>query len=301
MNNEPSEDQLKRDPNMIEMFDKDGKRIFISKVEYRQKVLPASFIKVWHDPDQLYSHISFALKDGFYQEALDAAKQLKEIDPDIRRGYTTCGVVFMYNKKFDEARNLFIDYLNKYGNDAYMLTYLAKTFNLKTEKKTIQEFLEKAINLDPNQHDALQFWTAIINEDQGRGGFIRELTRLSQLPNTWRPQLWLAREYLIDKRKDEAMRLYDHILSIAKNEPGVLMKISGDLGSAGFTNDVIRLILPLYNPNEEDPYIGFNLLQSFLETESIEEGKIFLEKMYELNRPDIKERLDAFKSQFDNK
>lgn len=157
INDERSEKDLGQDPNMIQLFDKDGKPFFIPKEEYRLKVLPASFRKVWNDPDQLYSHIFFALKDGFYGEALDAAKGQKEIDPDIRRGYTTYGIVLMHNKLFDETRNLFVDYINKYGDDAYILTYIAKTFDLKTDKKSIINFLERAIQIDPNQQDTLQF------------------------------------------------------------------------------------------------------------------------------------------------
>ena len=301
MNNERSEEELRRDSNMIELFDKEGNPFFIPRDEYRLKVLPASFKKVWNAPDQLYSHIFLALKDGFYEEALDAGKRQKEIDPDINRGYTTYGVVLMHNKLFDEARNLFVDYLNKYGDDAYILTYLAKTFDLKTDKESIMNFLEKATRIDPNQQDTLQFWSAIINEDKGRPALIKELFRLSQFPSTWRPQLWLAREYLIDKRKKEALNLYEHVLKIAKDQPGVLMKISGDLGSAGHTQDVLRLILPLYNPNAEDPYIGLNILQSFLETGRIEEGKEFLHKMYDLKRPDIIKRLVFFKAEFDKR
>lgn len=301
MNDKRSEEDLKNDPNMISLYDKNGEPIFIPKDEYRQKVLPESFKNAWNDPDQLYSQIYFALKDGFYEEALNAGKRQKEIDTDIKRGYATYGVVLMHNKQFDEARNLFIEYLNKYGDDAFILTYLAKTFDLKVDKKPIMEFLNKAIHIDPNQHDALQFWTAIINEDKGRTALIEELLNLSQLPNAWRPQLWLAREYLIDKRKGEALDLYYHVINIAKDQPGVLMKISGDLGSAGYTRDVLDLILPVYTSSAEEPYVGLNILQSFLQTEKIKEGKFFLEKMYDLQRPDIKKQLDFFKVEFDKR
>lgn len=207
----------------------------------------------------------------------------------------------MKNNRNKEAKSILESYIAKYGETGYVLTNLAKVYANENNNVKTEELLWKGLQLDPNQDNGIEWWIAINNEKGGKPAYLDELKKLSSVNRSWRPQLWLAREALEQKDLPTAVEYYKHIISLAKDGPDVLMQISGDLGKNGYYNEIFSLILPIYDPYKHGVWPGINILQAYLEGARYDEGSEFLKKMFALNRPDIREKLSEFSTQFDSK
>ena len=73
------------DPNLIRVYDKYGRQLFVTKETWRTDVLPGTIQANWDNPDQLYNLIIAALNDGFRADILEAAKHLYDVDAERLR------------------------------------------------------------------------------------------------------------------------------------------------------------------------------------------------------------------------
>lgn len=287
--------------DLIEVFDQYGRKILISKEEWRKEVLPANIKKVWDNPDELYQIIVLALNDKHFMDVLEASERFLEIDKNRERGYATRSVVLMENGRTSEAKAVLEKYIKEYGEAAYILVNLAQIYHKEGNQPKFEEYLWKTVQADPNQEKGLGWWVSIKNEKSGRSAYIEELKKVAQMPGSWRAQLWLAREALEAKDLSKAMDYYKHVLSIAQDIPAVLMQISGDLGRSGHYKEVFEIVLPVYTPEKHGVVPGLNILQAYLESRDYEHGRLFLDRMFALKREDIRDRLLKFATDFDAK
>jgi len=107
-------------------------------------------------------------------------------------------------------------------------------------------------------------------------------------------RLRAAREKLDAKDLPGAVALYEEVLKTAGDRADVLVTISGDLGSTGHVSPVIELIAPRYDARRHGPAVGFNLLQAYLAVRDADAAQHVLDLLFELNRPDLEERLFGF-------
>jgi hypothetical protein len=91
-----------------------------------------------------------------------------------------------------------------------------------------------------------------------------------------------------------AMAVYEEVLATAGDRPDVLVTISGDLGVAGRTREIIELIAPRYDAQRHGPATGINLLQAYLAVREPQAAQHVLDLLFALNRPEIEERLFGF-------
>ncbi len=291
---------VEKQDNLIKIYDEYGRELFVTKEEWRKNVLPGNIKRHWNNPDELYQCMVTALYDKSFLDILDASKRLLEIDTNKERAYTVRSIVLMENKKLKEAKSVLESYIEKYGETGYVLTNLAKIYAEAGDNSKVKELLWKGLQLDPNQDNGLGWWLTIHNEKGGKSAYLDELKKISNIKGSWRAQLWLARESLEKKDLSIAKQHYNYIISKAKDVPDVLMMISGDLGKAGYHDEVFNLILPIYEPGKHDVCVGLNILQSYLESKKFEEGQQFLKKMFSLNRPDIREKLMFYSNKFED-
>jgi tetratricopeptide (TPR) repeat protein len=260
--------------DLLEFFTETGEQIFIEKEEYKKKVLPHNLQLNWDNPQGLYDTIHGALRDGFYEEILEASNRLLEIDQNPERSNCVASIVLMKNQRILDARSLLENYINQYGSSAIILTNLAKTYN---DTKTIKEILWHGILLDPNSEHTLDYWLAIINEQEGKEKYEKGLQKIMNLPNSWLAQMYLAFSKLQDKNLKEAMPLIKHVLKIAPKESQALFGLSGALGKNGYYKEIIKFILPRCTPE-----IGYregvihNILSTFCDLKMPREGLNFI-------------------------
>ncbi len=108
------------------------------------------------------------------------------------------------------------------------------------------------------------------------------------------PRLAEARGKLEVRDLPGAMAIYEEVLGAAGDRADVLVTISGDLGSSGHLLPIIELVAPRYDARRHGPATGLNLLQAYLALRQAGAAQHVLDLLFELNRPELEERLYGF-------
>ena len=108
------------------------------------------------------------------------------------------------------------------------------------------------------------------------------------------PRLAEAREHLERKNLPSALAIYEEVLATAGDRADVLVTISGDLGSTGHLEQIVELVAPRYDAVRHGPATGLNLLQAYLALRQVDPARHVLDILFELNRPELEERLHGF-------
>lgn len=288
----PSSAPAHTDPNLIRVFDEFGREL-ITKEHWRKNVLPGTLKKNWDNPEQLYGTIVGSLKDGFFSDVLEAAKHLWHIDPVQARGACIYGIVLTKNDRLDEAEDVLRSYIQKHGEDGYVLTNLAKVYSARNETQKAEETLWHALEVDPNQDNGFGWYAAIYRERSGDEAGLEALRRVAALAGSWRAQLWLARAALESHDLEKALAYYHQSLSrIGDKVPAdFLMQMSGDLGKHGHLAELVDLTEHRFVPEVHGLQVGNNLIKVHLDLGQIEAARNILDQLYALKRPDWRPQL----------
>lgn len=296
-NSKKSKEENYNDEENIKLYDENGNEMFVPKKDYKEKILPEQFKTNWNNPDELYSVIIMSLRDGFIKEILNPSKRLFDLDTNQERSYTVRAIVLLKNGFINKSKKVLEDYCKKYGPTGVILTNLAKVYAEKNNQEKCIEILWEALKLDPNQDNGLIWWAEIHRDKGGKEQYISALKEVSNIRGSWRPQLYLAKEYFKDN-EEKALKIYDEVLKNDDLPSEALMEISGELGNNGFHKLIFELVVPRYKVYEHNPLTGLNILQSYLETKNKNEGIKLLNQLKSLNRPDLKKHLDFYYQQF---
>src|SRR6185436_280069 len=90
-------------PDLIQVFDKSGAPIYLTKEAWRTGVLPGMLRSNWDNPDELYKVIVGTLQDGLPADVAEAAEHLYRIDPNRSRAVSAWASVLLGLKRIDEA------------------------------------------------------------------------------------------------------------------------------------------------------------------------------------------------------
>lgn len=293
-------EEMRADPSLIQVYDEYGREMFIDKETWRKDVLPGTITDNWNKPVELYGVIVGALNDGYYQDVIKAAKQLYLIDPITVRGACILGIVLMKNGNLDEAENVLNSYTEKFGEDGVVVTNIAKVQAERGQHAIAEKTLWHALELDPNQDNAVEWWSAIHHERSGHEGYVSSLKKIAELKGSWRAQLWLARVALEKQDFEKARQYHNVVLSTLQTlPPEIMMQISGDLGNAGRISDIVELFGQRFDPEQHGLMAGNNLIKAYLELKDPTSARQVVTKLYELNRPDWKEHLKFWEDQID--
>ncbi|HEV7569888.1 MAG TPA: hypothetical protein VGQ21_00175 [Thermoanaerobaculia bacterium] len=274
----------------IVAFDGYGRRVEISRDEWRRNVLPHNLRQAWNDADALYGHIVSALNDGFASELASAARRLESIDNNPERGSCIRAIVEMRLEQPAEAESALRKYIVQHGESGVIVTNLAKALAAQgVADETVGTTLWHALQLDPNQDNAVRWFAARERERAGDGAYIAALKRLADEEHSWRAMLWLARTALERRDIQTALALYRDVIVAAAAEPGVLMQVSGDLGKNGYVQEIADLVVPIYDPRAHDITAGFNCLEALLQLGDRVRGELLLHQLMLLDLAPYKE------------
>lgn len=95
----------------------------------------------------------------------------------------------MEEDRLDEAEKVFRDFISKYGEEGVVLTNLAKVYARRKDNAKVEELLWHALEVDPNQDNALGWYEVIHRERAGGEAGIAALRRIAALPGSWRCRL----------------------------------------------------------------------------------------------------------------
>lgn len=285
-----------QDPNLIRVFDGYGREMFITRQQWKDNVLGANIQKVWNQPDDLSNMILSALNDGFHSEVVAAAEHLHQIDPNPVRSACIWGIVLLESGQLDRAEMIFRNFLAGHGEDGAILTNLAKVYAKREDDAQAEELLWHALEVDPNQDNAVLWYQAIQRERGGEAAAQAAMERLAALPGSWRAQLWLARARLQSRQLEPALYYYRESLSrVPRPIPAdLLMQISGDLGNAAHLPEALALTEPHFDPAIHGLQVGNNLIKAHLDLGQLDAARHILDQLYALQRPDWREGLSCW-------
>ncbi len=283
-----------KDPSKIRIFDREGREHFMPREQFRAEVLLPQLEKVREEPDQLYAAIAHALMDGFATDLLDAAEQLHRIDTIPERGAVILAVVYRELQRFDDSEQVLRTYIEQHGESPITLVNLAKIAMDRGSPDEALTTLAKALELDPNQPDGIQWYCGIISDRDGQPAALDALKQLATKPGCWRAQLWLAAEAIGREQYDEAKAHYADALGKAgtPTPSDLLVQISGDLGNAKQLDLLLEIVGPKFDAATHGLTVGENLLRACFESGRGQAFHGLLDLLYAQRRPDWRARLD---------
>ncbi len=271
----------------IQVFDEYGREIEITKKAWVSNVLHPNIQENWNSSEGLYRQIIGALNDNFDSEILKAAKHYYSIESNKEQGACLYAIVLMKNHDTDKAEKILLDYINTYGESGSALTNLAKVYTDKNDINKADEILWRAIEVDPNQDNGLDWYLVLCNERGGTKAYHEALERVSTLPGAWRPFLHLAKEALDTKNKESALSYYSQLCDINKDINALtLQQISGDLGIAGYIPEILSIAYPLFSAEKHGFEAGNNFIRAFIELQQFSEAQALVDQLFSFNRPD---------------
>jgi tetratricopeptide (TPR) repeat protein len=282
-------------------FDASGGRYEVTEEVWRDKVLPSMIKESWNNPDALYQTLHLALTDGFFAQALPGAKRLIELEPASERATLILANAQWKLGQLDESLLTVERFHGRTSPTATTLTHLATVAAERGESDRAATLLWQALQIDPNNAKAAQWWPLLERERTGGGqdAHVNALRRLAELPGSWRALVGLARVELDRKQIERAIALFEEALKVDPDADDLLLSVSGDLGNAGRPDDGLRLVVPHYDSRRHDPLIGTNLLQAAVATHDLEMAERVLSSLERLERWDLKEPLAEAKRVID--
>lgn len=280
-----------RGEDWITVYDERGREVRIQRDTWKNEVLPANIKKAWNDADALYGQIVHGLHDGFAKEVVPAAKRLVKLDSGSERSHVVLAICRLKLGKPRAAERELRKCIDQHGESAIVLTNLAKVYAETGQEERSTSTLRRALELDPNQDNALLWWAAIARERGGVEEHEKALAGIARLPGAWRPQLVIARAHLGRRELAQALELYRHVLSIAADEPDVLVMVSGDLGNAGALTELVNLVAPHYVPERHGPLPGLNLAEALKQLGRTEEALAMVRRLQALGLSPFAARL----------
>ena len=198
-----------------------------------------------------------------------------------------------------KSEKVLLEYIDKYGKTGTILTNLAKVYYGQGYEDKGLNTLWEGIYLDPNQTNGLMWLKALYNEKEGKEAEIKVLDKVSKVSGSWFPQVLKGKMYLDNKEIDKALKEYESIMEIVKDNGYALSMISGDLGASGYADIMVRMISPIYKLDIHGIDLGMNLLRGYLVTKDIENGEKLLSTLLKLERPDLKNYLMNIYNEFE--
>ncbi len=278
-------------PPFIPVYDHFGRRFDMPREQWRTTILPGVLEKANHDPESLGRAICVAMDYGFFNDVSAASDRLLSLDLDRERSHFVRANLLMEAGQLEEAERFLLASLREFESSGDLLAILARVYAKQGDVTKAQSTYWRAIQQNPNQNKGLLWWATLERETNGESAFWEAMQKAADLPGSWRPQLWLAGYCLAQKNLAQAVRLYDHVLTHAPENPDVYTTVSGDLGRTGYATEMLQLLLPLYDPQRHGGRAGINLLRACLITRNSAEGERLLHALFLLEEPELKQHL----------
>jgi tetratricopeptide (TPR) repeat protein len=280
-------------------YDKFGRELRITRFDWFHSVLQGNMEKAWDDAESLASQLIHAFHDGFFLEVEAAAVRLAQIDPQQDRGASLLAIVYLQTERPREAETVLTQHIARHGESGVILTNLAKAQSALDREEESLRTLWRALELDPNQDNALAWYEVVLREKDGEAASTEALRRIAALPGSWRAQLWLARHALDARNLDAAKTLYAEALAQAPTpRPADLLKqMSGDLGQRGYLVELLTLTTPHFDASLHGLEVGNNLIEANLDAGQLDAARVILRRLHQMQRPDWKQHLDFWESE----
>jgi len=283
----------------VELTDSLGRRVRISRDEYRTKVLPDLLKAQANQPEQLVAVILQAVRDGLAADVLPAANRLTVVDKEVERSLSVLALVQRELREFDSAEATLKELRQKRPESVAALVGLGMVADSRGDTAKAEEWLWSAMQKDGNHPDAVHGWLQLRHRAVGDAGYEAELRKAVALPGAWRANLWLARQAVQTGRLDEAVTIFRDVLERAGNHGDAQLMAAVDLLQMKRHDLIDELVAPRFQPGRHHPHIGLALLHHYLQQEQEVAGAALLHQMHLHYGHMVGNELQPFTAQFD--
>lgn len=274
-------------------FNERGQRVRFTREQWAKHVIPQNIKLHWKDPDKLFALLQQAISAGFYEEIEQAAWHLQEIDKNLERGSSLAAHVLLRLGKLDESEELIDQFIEVAGPTGNMLTGKAKIMAERDPKADVSPLLRQALELNPNMENPLHWYALIGREQNGIEGLKERLRDACTIPGSFLPQIRLGGVLLKEGDNEGALELYESILDLAKKDGNILLGISSALAQYSLIEEMIDMLVPVYNFQKHGPYVGMNLAQAMTKVGRHSEARQLVKPIRALNNQQFNEYLDT--------
>lgn len=251
----------------IRAFDPDGRPVEVDRETYRDTVLPRQIDQTRDHPERLHDVLQIALREGFAEEVIDAARHLYRIDSDPVRGATTLAEALAGADRSNEAEEVLESHVDEHGRSARVSSQLARLYADRGDFERARQYTEEALEREPNLRVAVDFWAELAERDPDLQSTRRErYAALVEQFDTWYARGRLAQLLLEHGESERAIELVEELLERGADQPGALLLATGPLGSHGHLEEMVELVAPRFDPEIHDDRVGINLAQACAET-----------------------------------
>lgn len=161
----------------------------------------------------------FLLRKGFIEDSIYWFKRALQLDKKNRFAYLDLIQVYLNTKKFDEAFNLIKEAENEFPSDSELLLLKGKAYYLIELYKNAELALEKSIEINPNNIEALR----LLAEVYVLNGRLKKASKLyEQLMKSGIISMDLVikliRIYMATEQYDKALSFAERIYSVHPDE-----------------------------------------------------------------------------------
>lgn len=283
----------------VELTDSLGRRVRISREEYRTKVLPDLLKTHANQPEQLVAVILQAVRDGLAADVLPAANRLTVVDKEVERSLSVLALVQRELREFDSAEATLKELRQKRPDSIAAMVGLGMVADSRGDAGKAEEWLWNAMQKDGNHPDAVHGWLQLRHRAVGDAGYEVELRKAVALPGAWRAPLWLARQAVQTGRNDEAVAIFRDVLERAGNHSDAQVMAAVDLLQMKRHDLIDELLVPRFQPGRHHPHVGLALLHHYLQQEKEVAGAELLHQMHLHYGHVVGNELQPFTAQFD--
>ncbi len=286
--------------NLMPMLDEQGRQVMVTRPEWRERVLLPQLERVRENPDELAGTILHSLQHGFLTDLVEPAEQLARIDPNAERGAVVLSIVYRELERYEAAETVLQQQIEKHGENANTVFHVGLVQAARSRTAEAEQAFWRALELEPNHRDACGALLASRHQIGGDAAVQEALGRMGELPGNWRARMWHARAALDANDVTEAVRLYREAIELTgKPVPtDLLMQMTGDLGSTGHPDVMLKEAAPLFEVGAHGLPGAHNLFRACLMTGELPAARALLDLLFGEQRLDWRPHLGQWEMEF---
>jgi hypothetical protein len=174
-------------------------------------------------------------------------------------------------KKLDKAEGTLKGAQNLMKENPYPSLHLAKLFQQKKEQDKEQEFVDKAIAIDPGCIDAWAYLFQFLKQKDGEDVAVAELEKRAAGQPTAAPYIAVQGYYANDEAtRDKAVVYAEKALAKAPDDPLAILCLSALHGQKGDLDAVIKVLQPHEAKMSRDVRLANNYFEALFQSRQIE-------------------------------
>jgi len=201
----------------------------------------------------------------------------------------------------EEAVSVLLEAIRKQSKSGTLVVILARAYHAQGNLAESKGALWRALKLDPNQANGVEWWASQALEKGGRDAYEAALNEIVAIDGAWRPQLWLGRLALEEKKIKKAMTYYKDVFCRIESVPAeVATQVSGDLGKAGQMEEMIEFFGSPFDGKLWGILTGNNVVSAFCSLGKADEAQQVVKDLEELGNPQWESHIAFMKELIDD-